>query len=190
ADSRTMHKSQGFGATAQIGRGQDFIELVAGEPFDQDPFEGIVNRWTQIDEGPKIEKAISGVLEHFYFLNPSTNIPRLLEIKHLLDAVEADAPWVLEKQAHINQIIFDALGLQTEFLSNKQFAYPSAEINCVLMLDTPSSIPVTISSFEVMGTHVAIQKPLQTNEALHLDLPLVLPDHYPPSQAYRLEEAL
>lgn len=188
ADSRTMHKSQGFGATAQIGRGRDFIELVAGEPFDQDPFEGIVNRWTQIDNGPRIEKAISGVLEHFDFLNPSTNIPRLLEIKHLLDAVEADLPWVLEKQGQINQIIFDALGLQTEFLSNKQFAYPSAEINCALVLNNPSNIPVTLSSFEVLGKQVGIQKPLQDNEAVHLDLPLVLPDDYPLSQPYWLEE--
>src|SRR5690606_1131022 len=62
ADSRTMHKSQGFGATAQIGSGRDFIELVAGEPFKEDPFEGVASRWSSIENGPEIERSISAVL--------------------------------------------------------------------------------------------------------------------------------
>ena len=62
ADSRTMHKSQGFGSTSQIGQGNDFIEMVHGESFTNDPFEGIGNRWELLSNGKVIIASIQKAL--------------------------------------------------------------------------------------------------------------------------------
>ena len=38
ADSRTMHKSQGFGSTAGTGNAKDYLEQVGGEAYNLSPF--------------------------------------------------------------------------------------------------------------------------------------------------------
>lgn len=44
SDSRTMHKSQGFGSTASIGGALDHIQFIKGEPMVENPFEGVKDR--------------------------------------------------------------------------------------------------------------------------------------------------
>lgn len=189
ADSRTMHKSQGFGSTAQIGSGQDFIELIDGEPFQNDPFEGIVNRWTTVENGPQIEAAIAAAMENFDFLDPSANVDRLLGIKKLLDALDSQEIWVLEKQREINRIILEALGIQSEFLAQKELSYPSEEIETSFVINNPSGKSVEVASFSVLDENLPIEQLIEGNEAFQLDIPLQLPEDYPISQPYWLEEA-
>lgn len=190
ADSRTMHKSQGFGATAQIGRGEDFIELIGGEPFGQDPFEGIVNRWTTIPKGSSIESAIAGVLDQFDFLDPAQNVPALLKVKNLLDAVVSDEPWILEKQDHINEIILRAMGIKTRFNANKELGFPSEAIHSALIVNNPSSIPVEVTGYSLLDNIVQVRQTLKDNESLSLNISLDLPAEYPISQPYWLLKPL
>src|SRR5690606_37796896 len=132
ADSRTMHKSQGFGATAQVGQSEDYIELIDGDQFKEDPFEGFVSRWNTVPQGEAIEAAISQALEQFDFLLPENNIPRLLQVKRLLDKLEVTEPWVGEKQRQIDEIILASLGVKAEFLSAKELSFPSEKSNASL----------------------------------------------------------
>ncbi|MEX2592765.1 MAG: PIG-L family deacetylase [Anditalea sp.] len=188
ADSRTMHKSQGFGATAQVGKSQDFIELIDGESFEEDPFEGIVNRWTTIENGPAMEEAIVSALDQFNFLDPSANVPQLLQIKTLLDASASSEPWVKEKQVQINDIIISSLGIDAEFLSNKELSYPSEKINTTLVINNPSETDIHVSTFTVLDKEIFINQALKDNEALNMDIPIALPEDHPISQPYWIEQ--
>jgi LmbE family N-acetylglucosaminyl deacetylase len=188
ADSRTMHKSQGFGSTAQIGNGQDYIELIDGDPFKEDPFEGIPNKWTNLAEGPEIESAITAALENFNFLDVSSNVNALLDIKSKLDALDSAEIWIQEKQQEIEGIILASLGIMAEFLAQKELAYPSEEIATSLVINNPSKLPVEISSFSVLEEKLPIAQKIQGNEAFNLEIPLHLPEDYPISQPYWLKE--
>lgn len=187
ADSRTMHKSQGFGATAQIGSGQDFIELIDGEPFHEDPFEGIPNKWNSLDQGPAIESAIVAAMESFDFLDPSANVGRLLGIKKLLDGLDSPETWVREKQMEINRIILGSLGIQAEFLAPKELSFPTETIQTSFVINNPSPKPVEVTAFSVWDNEWSLQQVIEGNEAFRLDIPLQLPEDYPLSQPYWLE---
>lgn len=184
ADSRTMHKSQGFGATAQIGKSQDYIELLDGEPFEKDPFEGIVNRWTTVENGRQIEEAIANVLQKFDFLNPSACVHSLLEIKKMLDGLSSTEPWVIEKQDKITQIIINAMGIAFEFTANKELAYPSELVNSSLIVNNPSSLEMKVTTFELLEEELPVHQTLKHNDSFSLDVPVALPNDYPISQPY------
>lgn len=188
ADSRTMHKSQGFGATAQVGKSQEFIELIEGDSFEEDPFEGIVNRWTTIENGPAIEESIIAAVDQFDFLEPSANVPQLLQVKSLLDASEASEPWIKEKQVQINELIISSLGIDAEFLSNQELSYPSEKINATVVINNPSETEIHLSNFSVLDKEWFINEPLKDNETLNRDISLALPEEYPISQPYWLEQ--
>ncbi|SHM86085.1 N-acetylglucosaminyl deacetylase, LmbE family [Cyclobacterium lianum] len=188
ADSRTMHKSQGFGATASIGESQDFIELVAGDTFDDSPFDGISSRWKDLEVGPDIQRQIDQVLASFDFVVPEKNLSDLLAIKSALNQVQEDLPWVNEKQQLIDEIILDAIGWKSLFVSNKELSYPSSQISGRLLVNQPSGKPVRLEDFEVLGDSFELDKILSENRPVELEMELTIPDTYPISQPYWLEE--
>src|SRR5208283_4411442 len=46
ADSRSNHKSQGFGAARRRGPNPEFFKLLSGEPMKSSPFDGLVFDWS------------------------------------------------------------------------------------------------------------------------------------------------
>ncbi len=188
ADSRTMHKSQGFGATAQVGKSDDHIELIDGEKFKNDPFEGVANRWPSIENGTKIESAISQLLDQFNFLKPEENIPALLGIKRMLDKPDPTQPWLREKQEQIDDIILNVLGAKAEFLAAKERSFPSEKSNASLVVNNPSGTSLRVASFHYLDQTVAIDEDLKDNETLRRDLSLELPKDFPLSQPYWIEK--
>ncbi|HLT06097.1 MAG TPA: PIG-L family deacetylase [Cyclobacteriaceae bacterium] len=188
ADSRTMHKSQGFGATAQIGKAEDHIELIDGEKFKENPFEGVPNRWATVENGTKIESAIAELIGDFDFLHPENNISQLVEVRKMLDKLD-DKPWVVEKREQVNKIILDALGLKAAYLSAKELSFPGETTNTTLIVNNPSAVSLQVKTFTYLGENVAVDKTLKDNETLHSDLRLTLPIDYPISQPYWIEAA-
>lgn len=189
ADSRTMHKSQGFGATAQVGQSEDYIELIDGDQFEEDPFEGFVNRWTTVPQGEAIEAAISQTLEQFDFLLPENNIPRLLQVKRLLDKLEVTEPWVGEKQRQIDEIILASLGVKAEFLSAKELSFPSEKSNASLLLNNPSATALRAISFDYLDETISIGQDIKDNVPLQRAVSIELAADFPVSQPYWIEKA-
>ena len=186
ADSRTMHKSQGFGSTSQIGQGNDFIEMIAGQPFDTSPFEGITSRWELLGNGAKIIGAIDLAIESFDFVKPENNVTYLLNILQLLESEPLEDKWFVEKKAHLNQLILDVLGVKSEFIVRKEIGYPGEKIAVEMVFNNPSSFPLTLTGFhgdlfiEEIGAVAVENKPV--GKSFDLEIPA---DH-PVSQPFWL----
>jgi len=188
ADSRTMHKSQGFGATAQIGRSQDHIQLVDGAKFTSHPFEGIQNRWETLKNGKAILHQIEKALGNYNFTDPSQNITALLAIKRELDKAGSNERWVKEKQSLINEIIVNSLGIIAEFNANKELSYPGEKFKSQLVFNNPSSKKINLIDYSILDKKLAIGTVSVNNEPYKRDIEITLPQDYPISQPYWLEE--
>jgi hypothetical protein len=80
ADSRTQHKSQGFGSAGQRGDAMEYFEYIKGDKVNKDIFEKINITWTRIDGGDKIQPLIQKCIQDFNEENPAASIPQLLTI--------------------------------------------------------------------------------------------------------------
>lgn len=190
ADSRTMHKSQGFGSTAQIGAGNDFVELIDGESFEKDPFENIPNRWEQIENGGQIELAILKALDNFDFISTESNLSRLMEIKKMMVAEKSEAIWFLEKKERIDKIILANLGVQSEFIVRKEIAYPGEKISGDLIFNNPSTIPIQVLAFESHLMKLELNQEAKSNQSISRKIEFDIPKDYPVSQPFWLENPL
>jgi LmbE family N-acetylglucosaminyl deacetylase len=190
ADSRTMHKSQGFGSTSQIGRGNDFIEMVKGEAFYDTPFDGISSRWGQLENGNEIRKAINKTIQEFDFLHPQNNVGNLLVIKKLLDGQGNSSNWIKEKQGDINQLILDVMGVKAEFIVRKEIAYTGEKINVELIFNNPSSLPVQLGTFDSAIFHQDLNAVAKDNEPISKGFEIQIPRDYPISQPFWLKNPL
>nr|MBI1230922.1 PIG-L family deacetylase [Cytophagales bacterium] len=184
ADSRTMHKSQGFGSTAQLGEGSDFVEFVKGVPFTSDPFQGVATRWDKVPQGKAIERAIDLVIANFDFKNPENNVPSLLDIRQQLYELSSNALWIKEKQADIDQLILESIGFAAEFTAPKELSFPTDEFRALLTLNNYSAIKLDLQSFSVLDDDISLAGTLTENRPLTQQIPIRLPRDFPASQPY------
>ncbi|MCH6235680.1 PIG-L family deacetylase [Cognataquiflexum rubidum] len=190
ADSRTMHKSQGFGSTSQIGQGNDFIELIKGSPFKSHPFEGIESRWNELPNGAEITKSIEAVLSSFDFIQPENNLEGLLKIKTLLDTQKSTAVWLTEKKVLLDGLILETLGIKGEFNIKKEIGYPGEKINTEFVINNPAQSVVKVISFDGALFKAEIAKEINANIPVTVPIEILIPQDYPVSQPFWLEKPL
>ncbi|WP_185974338.1 PIG-L family deacetylase [Litoribacter populi] len=190
AESRTMHKSQGFGATAQIGAGKDHLQLVDGPKFSDDPFENVSSRWDAIKGGNEIDSLISQVLEKFDFFNLDANLKGLLDLKRKLQLAEGKENWLTEKRQALDEIIFDVLGITAEFNADEELSFPGKEIKSTLVFNSPSKAGIKLESYTILDKKLDISAKVNENNPFKKEIKITLPLEYPVSQPYWLEEEI
>lgn len=191
ADSRTMHKSQGFGSTASIGEAKDYIQFLKGETFTENPFEGVPNRWNEVDGGKVTEEAIVKAILEFDFKNPTANVPNFLQIRKNIKTLNSEEFWIKEKLQRIDNLIFFALGLEIEWNVKTELGFPGLEITTEVMVNNPSEYPIKSSSMELFGIkYPGLASEINRNKTERIPIKFILDEEFPLSQPYWLEESI
>ncbi|HEY3350130.1 MAG TPA: PIG-L family deacetylase [Thermoanaerobaculia bacterium] len=208
--SRSMHKSQGFGAAERRGVWMNDFKLVAGEPATSDLFEGVDLSWKRYGEkGEEVGKILRRVEEGFRATEPAASVPGLVEawtaFGRLIEAgAPPDAPpfssspskksessssdpLLAAKRAEVVEAIRACLGLWTEAVAADVSAAPGAEVKVATMILNRSNVPAALEKVEV--THAAAPLAggaLAPNEPLRGTATVALPPDAAITQPYWL----
>ncbi|RME00505.1 MAG: PIG-L family deacetylase, partial [Bacteroidetes bacterium] len=81
AESRSQHKSQGFGSIGTRGSQEEYLDLLRGDmPKDPtDLFDGINTTWSRLEGGASIGKLLKQIELDFRHDNPAASVPALLQ---------------------------------------------------------------------------------------------------------------
>jgi len=167
AESRSMHKSQGFGAMSTRGGLQEYLELLKGDmPSDKtNVFEGINTSWTRVAGGAAIGKVLQKVEAEYDYSNPTASVPGLLKAYKLIKALP-DGHWKRIKIAEIKEVIKAAMGLYIQ-ASSDDYSYTSGqEVSIDLELTNRSEVPVVLEYFSILPVDKdsTLQMTLANNE--------------------------
>jgi LmbE family N-acetylglucosaminyl deacetylase len=89
AESRSMHKSQGFGSAKQRGESLEFFKPLKGDTTGlKDIFEGIDFTWKRVKGGEKIGKQISNIMKSYNASQPDLISKQLIQIYNSIDEKE------------------------------------------------------------------------------------------------------
>lgn len=116
AESRTHHKSQGFGSAKQRGEAYEYFLHTAGTQTAKELFEGINSGWTRIPGGETIGKMIMQADQNFNADKPSASVPALINILKQLEKLP-QSYWKEQKSRELNDLIAAASGLWFESYS-------------------------------------------------------------------------
>ncbi|MFN0213630.1 MAG: PIG-L family deacetylase [Saprospiraceae bacterium] len=142
AESRSMHRCQGFGSLSARGESIDYLDFVKGDrPASQDIFEGINTSWSRVDGGEPIGKIIAQVDKTFRSDDPSASVPKLLKALKMMQALP-DGYWKTRKMAEIKEVIKGCLGLYLEATAKEPTATPgdAVKIRLEAISRTPHSV--------------------------------------------------
>jgi LmbE family N-acetylglucosaminyl deacetylase len=193
ADSRSMHKSQGFGVARMRAPIIEYFKLLdEGEhstPFATSILEGLDFSWTRCKTPPALKRLLARAQREFSPAAPHKIIPLLLQIDQALDSV-ADAGWRAQKQAEIRDLIVACAGLFSEASAADFRVVPGASIDITVTAHNRSPAKINLREVRFSGGELAgqpsqpnpvsVAKPLGTIEIkktlrVSPDLPLTTP---------------
>ncbi|MCA6408137.1 MAG: PIG-L family deacetylase, partial [Cytophagales bacterium] len=145
ADSRTQHKSQGFGSPGRRGDAMEFFEFVKGTPSTKDFFENVNTGWSRLKGSEKIQPLVDKVIAEYKFENPSASLPLLVQIRKEISALPFSV-WRDRKWKEVNQLIQDCAGLYVEVVAATYWGTPgeSTTVNFEVINRSPAEVMMTV----------------------------------------------
>jgi len=118
AESRSQHRSQGFGSASSRGSATEYFTPVLGEKFEKDPMDGIDVSLARVDGGSEIAVLVNTMINTFNMNDPAASLPQLVAIRKELEKLK-DAHWKKIKLQEVDKLIQMTSGLFIEALSDK-----------------------------------------------------------------------
>jgi LmbE family N-acetylglucosaminyl deacetylase len=143
ANSRSQHKSQGFGVPSQRGDALEFFELTRGDAA-KDIFDGVNTTWSRVKGGDGVKPLVDKVIREFDMERPYLSVPALLQIREAIRKVEPGV-WRERKLKETEQLIKDCLGLFTEVAAGYFYASPGQRMSLKFEVINRSPVDVTLT---------------------------------------------
>lgn len=187
-ESRSMHKSQGFGDSEDRGRNTEYFKHVAGEPANQDVFEGIDLTWNRVHGGNEVSAVLNQAVKSFQPNNPSASIPALLKAYSLMKKIPNNFD-VDVKRDEVAEVIRICAGLWLEAIADSSTSVSGGKAKITATAINRSSFPLQLESVEIDGAHGgAATSRLDLNAPASQTIELNIPQDAPYSQPYWLRE--
>ena len=163
AESRSEHKSQGFGSGKSRGQQFDFFSHTAGDKAEKDLFDNIDLSWNRIKGGTKISAMIEDTERSFDMEDPSKSVAKLVKILDEVEKLE-DSYWKEQKSKEIKALIISCAGLWFESYADK----PSFAVSDKIQLKHPivlrSNIQASLKQIKTGKTASPVNKALGYNQ--------------------------
>jgi LmbE family N-acetylglucosaminyl deacetylase len=132
SESRSMHKSQGFGAARQRGSNIEYFKFLKGDTSQTDLFKGIDQNWKKLPGGEKIQQELETCIRSFSPENPEKSVPELVAIYKQISALNdkdiLTKYWKQQKLNETEKLLLACSGLWLEALAGEYSAIPGQAI--------------------------------------------------------------
>ncbi|SKB74801.1 PIG-L family deacetylase [Daejeonella lutea] len=162
AESRTNHKSQGFGSARQRGEGIEYFAPVAGQPARIDLFEDIISDWKRVEGGERIGELINMAEHDFNIDNPAASVPNLVSILTALEKLK-DTHWRTQKVQDVKELIASAAGLWFESCSSQPIQSQNSIVNITSQILVQTDTPIQLKSGNPGDSYTLLKKGIIKN---------------------------
>jgi LmbE family N-acetylglucosaminyl deacetylase len=127
AESRSQHKSQGFGVPRQRGAVIEYFSAWQGDKPSKDLMEGLDLSWARIKNGAAIQQKTDAIINSYSLFSPGKSVKDLVELYKMILALE-DSYWKKTKLKEVLQLIEACSGLYMEATVNDALAVQTDSI--------------------------------------------------------------
>lgn len=147
AESRTQHKSQGFGSPGRRGDAPEYFEFIKGENAQKDILEGVNTTWTRVKGGEKVQPLVEKAIKEFNVDNPSLIVPQLLQIRKQIELLD-ESIWKKRKLSDVNSLIQNCLGLFVEVTTDNYWVTPAEKVTASFEILNRSGVDVQLAEIK------------------------------------------
>ena len=162
AESRSQHRSQGFGSASTRGTSTEYFIPILGDKAEKDPMDGIDLSWNRVKGGDVISKQVDALVASFDPQHPENAITKLIAIKKDLNNID-DSYWKKIKSKEVDQLIVMCSGLHIEALANKKQIKQGDTLQISLTINNRSGADVKMQEASLNGIVAQEQTQLKKN---------------------------
>ena len=173
AESRSFHKSQGFGSAKQRGQSLEYFKLLKGDSCKNHVLEHVNLSWNRIKGTEEIQKAIDACIKQFNHNSPNEIVPQLVMVYQLIKSFDNEDQtakhWKKIKLQEVENLIVACSGLWLECSADDYSVVPGGNflLKCEVAARSKSNIKINKINFE-NNLDSAINKSLLYNENVQI----------------------
>ena len=191
AESRSMHKSQGFGSEKSRGTQWEYFKHIQGEKAENDLFDGVDISWNRFEETKNWKAKIAAIIQR-YQEHPDENLlPQLMDLyasfKNIRTKNKELATLMVSKQEALKRIILGYNHVWAEATVSTPYAAANDKLHVKYSLLRSGKHPVSVISIQTAQTDTLLHLPLAENELATLSQSVKLPAHIPYTSPYWLK---
>lgn len=188
AESRSMHKCQGFGSSGVRGSQQEYLQYLKGEKPVNDVFDGINTTWTRVAGGKKIGKLVAKIDKKFDHANPAASLPDLVKAYKMIKALP-NGHWKTIKLKEIKGIIYDCAGMFVEAVADDYSATLGEEVKLTIEVISRLAKGVELEQISLPdGQVISKNEKLAKNQRFLYTENITVPKDFEYTNSYWLNE--
>lgn len=149
AESRSNHKTQGFGSARQRGQAFEYFKTILGIAPQTDVMDGINTTWKRVPGGNEIEANLLVISKNFEPAYPQHSVAALTKVLGTIEKIP-DAYWRNQKATQIKNLIAECAGLWFESYSGSAIYADGdmVDINTQIIVRTDAPVKLNGVSYK------------------------------------------
>ena len=151
AESRSMHRCQGFGSTGTRGTLNEYLQLLKGDmPPNDDPFGGLDVSWDRVIGGEGVAEILAEVEAEFDEDYPQAIVPGLVQALSMMRDIPED-PWISIKEQETIDVILQCLGFYAEAVADSPYGIPGDSVSLEVEVIMRNAGKAPLSKVSLLG---------------------------------------
>lgn len=140
--SRSMHSSQAMGSPQRRGSIKNHLVLIAGEPAQNDPFDGIDTTWKRFAGGAPLADLLDEAAQTFNPAKPEATIALLAKARPLMARL---GPAAAARLAELDETVALCAGLWVDLSVARSLLVPGSQTEITLTAINRSRVSVRLT---------------------------------------------
>ncbi len=189
AESRSQHKSQGFGVPATRGESLEYFKATKGDQPSNDLMDGVDLSWNRIPGGDRVAAAIESLARNFDLLHPEKTVEGLVKLDQLMSGLP-DGYWKAQKKKEVQELIVQCSGLFMDITTAEQFAVQTDSLRFNFAFNNRLGSSISLEKIILDQFDSSFTRQLEKNRNFGFSKTLYIPANKPITQPYWLEKKM
>ena len=195
AESRSQHKSQGFGVPRSRGQQLEYFKHTLGDSTNKDLMDGVVTDWSRVEGGNLIAKQIDEVIKNYAYENPAASVSALVKLYSDLSK-QNDSYWKNQKLAEVQRLIEACAGLWMEGTTAEQYVAQGDTLKINYSVNLRSNIKAVLKKYSLIDgpstsqNTTELNRELEANKNFNFSKTISIDATHELSQPYWLKEEM
>jgi len=189
AESRSQHKSQGFGVPASRGESFESFKTTGGAEPVNDLMDDVDWSWKRVSGGEAIEKKVNDLITSFDLLHPEKSVEGLVALYKTINKLP-DGYWKTQKLKEVKELIAQCSGLFLDVTTTEQFAVQTDSIKINFSFNNRSGTDAVLQKVAVDDFDSVFIKKMESNKNVNFSKTLFVPSQSSITQPYWLKDKM
>ena len=189
AESRSQHKSQGFGVPAGRGIALEYFTPVEGDAAKNDIMDEVDVTWAKVEKGAAIDAKIDDILNNYSLSHPERSVPALVSLYKEISNLP-EGYWRTQKLQEVQQLVERCSGLWMDVTSATEFVVQGDTMRVNATINNRSGANVQLVRFKLDVFDSTFNKSLAPNNNTSFFKSVYVFSTKPLTQPYWLEHKM